>query len=102
MVDTEHISGGHQRLKKVQVHAPAGRWGVSYCSLDRGGQAGICGPSDKANPGEARNPGAPLSPPSPPWVTPVRGIKASREWRQQCLPKPCSQREKDVKPRAVV
>lgn len=52
--------------------------GVSYCSLDRGGQAGICGPSDKANPGEGRNPGAPLSPPSPPSVTPVRGIKASR------------------------
>ena len=53
--------------------------GASYCSLDRGGQAGICGPSDKANPGEGRNPGAPYPAHLPgPSVTPVRGIKASR------------------------
>ena len=55
-------------------------WGVSYCSLEPSGQAaGICGPSDKANPGEARNPGAPYPAHLPgPSVTPVRGIKASR------------------------
>ena len=67
-VDTEHISGDPKRSK-----------GASYCSLDRGGQAGICGPSDKANPGEGRNPGAPYPAHLPgPSVTPVRGIKASR------------------------
>ena len=69
-VDTEHISGDPKRQRSK---------GASYCSLDRGGQAGICGPSDKANPGEGRNPGAPYPAHLPgPSVTPVRGIKASR------------------------